>query len=190
MTQAVRNQTRAMALEVRRSGLLGAKLIVLVFCLSALASCRSEYHADTEAGPDGEAGADLVKVYSKEFVVAKDAYFKALDLFYTFANVQDFERIETGRCFSSTVDFTVLRLDDPCIALWASKGAPTKAHMTFTVVEKQYRPSFPNTYLRSRIEIFVYRTYEPVQGIHAQFSVEVEPKLANLAKSMRATPMP
>jgi hypothetical protein len=173
---------------VRQSG-LGAAQILLVLSLSALASCNSEY-ALSEPDPNGEAGRELVKVYSKEFVIPKQAYFKALDLFYTFANVQVFEHIETGRCFSSTVVDSILRLDNPCIAIWARKGGPTKAHMTFTVVEKQYRPSDSSTYLRSRIEIFIYQTYAPVQGIPVQFSGEVEPQFAKLAKSMGTTPMP
>lgn len=169
----------------RRAGLRHVALLLTVSVCTVLASCRSEYYANTEPGLKGEAGSDLQKIYSHKFSVQREKYFEALDAFYSFSAANEFELTSTGKCFDSTIDIRILKLKEPCIALWAARGAPTKAHMTFTVIERNFFEPDRRDYLKCQIEIFINDNYQPVQSIGTAFQEQVEPRLNDLGAAAK-----
>jgi hypothetical protein len=131
-------------------------LLAVVLGLSTLlCSCRSEYDADVEPRPNGEAGPDLSRVYS-----------------FTF--------IEVSPCFRDVMRAEVTKLRKPCLAMWAVTGAPTKAHMTFTVDEKALYTADAREYLKFTIAVFVFQGYKHFEGLGSDFQEVVEPVLRNL----------
>src|SRR5262249_10231339 len=153
---------------IRSSGNMRAIVLIALMsciCLPAMAAIQEPPEVkDLDPRPNGEPGPAMTQVYVKEFRVKLDDYFSALNEFYSFARVQVFEQIEFTECFSSILDRTKTR-DVPCVGVFAVKGSPPKAHMTFSVVAKSTNTTLRDAYLTCRIGIYVHSTYKPVQGL-------------------------
>jgi hypothetical protein len=153
-------------------------LSVAVMCVAMLlGACRDPYDADVDPGHKGEPGSALKQVYSKEFRVVEGDYFAALNDFYSFAHAQVFERIDFGDCFSRILDFVPDKEGMACIGVFAAKGAPTKAHMTFTILARALNRFDRNDHLTCRIDIYINDSYEPVRTIAPSFQERIDSRL-------------
>ena len=153
---------------------------------AALAACSDEYDADTEPGWNGKPGSALQQVYSQEFRVAKGDYFAALNEFYSFAVREGFERIDFGMCFADVPDFRSNESLAPCIGMFAAKGAPTKAHMTFTIAARSFYRLDHKDYLTCRIDIYINGSYAPARTIAPDFRETVDSRLQELDRKSRS----
>lgn len=158
-----------------------------MICIAVmLGACRDPYDADVEPGSNGEPGSALKHVYAKEFRVSKGEYFAALNEFYSFAHAQRFEVIGFGDCFADLLDIRFNERTLPCIGMYAAKGAPTKAHMTFTIVAKSFNRSDYNDHLTCRIDVHINDFYQPVRTIAPSFQEHVESRLQEFDRKVEA----
>jgi hypothetical protein len=164
---------------------LAAAMLVLAM---AVAACHDGYDADVDPGPNGEPGSALKHVYSKQFRVAKADYFTALGEFYSFADTQVFEKIDFGDCFNVVLDFVSNERAAPCIGMFAAKGAPTKAHMTFMIVARSFNRLDRNDHLICRVDLYINEGYQPVRTLASLLTERVDGKLQELDRRVDVGP--
>jgi hypothetical protein len=159
--------------------------MVAMICLAAtLAACHDPYDADVEPGPNGEPGSALKQVYSREFKVAKGDYFAALSEFYAFASREGFEKIDFGNCFAGILDTVSNEKVAPCIGMFAAKGAPTKAHMTFTIVARSFYRSDHHDHLTCRIDLYINDSYQPAHTLAPSLRESVDSRLQQFDRTV------
>lgn len=163
-----------------RKSLILAVTVVAV----TLGACHDRYDADVEPGPNGEPGSALAHAYGREFKVAKDEYFAALNEFYSFASRQGFEKIDFGSCFAGILDIVSNEAVAPCIGMFAAKGTPTKAHMTFTIVARSFYRSDQHDQLACRIDLYVNDSYEPARTIAPSLRESVDSRLQEFDRAV------
>lgn len=152
-----------------------------------LAACHDPYDPTPyEPGPKGEPGL-LPKVHSKEFRVSERDYFGALNEFYSFAHAAGFERIDFGDCFADILDFVIDEREQmPCLGVYAVKGTPTKAHMTFNILARDLGRLDYNDFLTCRVDIYINTAYNPVLGLAPTFAANVDGKLEEFDRRVAA----
>lgn len=159
--------------------------LVSIAC-SLLIACSHPQQdpAPSEAGHGGEPG-KLPNVHSKQFRVAKRDYFTAMNEFYSFVRAQGFDEVDFAPCFSRILDSARDENQHlPCLGLYAIKGSPSKAHMTFTVLNKDFNRSDYNDFLTCRIDIYVNESYQPVLELGADFRADVDGRLEALDRKV------
>lgn len=156
-----------------------AKLLCLALLLTG---CSDPEHDPTlgEPGPHGEPGPGLQQVHSIEFRVREADYFAALTEFYEFGHVEAFDIFQFGECFGHVLGSLPGKEFEPCIGMYALKGGPTKAHMTFTILATSLNRLDRNDFITCRIGIYVHSTYPPVASIGPNFASRVDEKLREL----------
>src|SRR5690606_18415074 len=89
------------------------------------------------------------------------------------------------RCFADILDSTIDENQHlPCLGLYAVKGAPTKAHMTFTVLNKDFHRFDYNDFLTCRIDIYINDGYRPVLELGLDFQADVDARLEALDRKV------
>lgn len=160
-------------------------LTILVGLL--LTACVDSKHDPNpyEPGPNGEPG-KLPNVHSKQFRVAKRDYFTAMNEFYSFARAQGFDKVDFGSCFGDILDDDAVDENKhlPCLGVYAIKGSPIKAHMTFTVLNKDFNRLDYNDFLTCRIDIYIHEGYRLVLDLGADFQTEVDARLEALDRKV------
>lgn len=158
-------------------GLIG---LLLVACVN------SEHDPNPhEPGLNGEPG-KLPNVHSKQFRVPKRDYFTALNEFYSFARAQGFDKVDFSSCFGDILDDIAIDENKhlPCLGLYAIKGSPTRAHMTFTVLNKDFNRLDYNDFLTCRIDIHISERYRLVLDLGSEFQAEVDDRLEALDRKV------
>ena len=113
--------------------------LVCILIASLFVGCADENEPEQyERGSNGESPSALSAIYSEEFIVTKTMYFDALSEFYKFTTVNGFGDVEFHECFNRVLKVKINKDSFPCIAITAMKGAPTKAYVSFGIVERDY----------------------------------------------------
>jgi hypothetical protein len=140
-------------------------------------SCSSEYDLNTDPDRYGNPGKDLVRTYSREFVVLEGQYFKVLDAFYSFTREHNYDEFKFGKCFHGFLSVLFEQSELPCIATYSSKGVPVKRHATLTFTKKVFYRHGGHDYLAYRIDLYDIKGVEASPTVSEQFAMQVEPKL-------------
>ncbi|HEY0943103.1 MAG TPA: hypothetical protein VGE08_23665 [Steroidobacter sp.] len=164
------------------------RFTILVSLLGLLlAACGHSGHDPNphEPGPNGEPG-KLPNVHARQFRVAKRDYFTAMNEFYSFVRAQGFDKVGFGSCFGDILDDSA---DDenkhlPCLGVYAVKGSPARAHMTFTVLNKDFDRLDYNDFLTCRIDIHIHEAYQRVLDLRSDFHAEVDARLEALDRKV------
>jgi hypothetical protein len=161
--------------------------LLLIACGHGSRDGRSAHdRSPFEPGSNGEPG-QLPRVHSSQFRVAKRDYFSAMNEFYSFAREHGFDKVGFGPCFGHILEVG----DDenehlPCPGVYAVKGSPTKAHLTFTVLNKDFNRLDYNDFLTCRIDLHVSHSYRPVLDLAQDFRAVVDPRLDALDHKVAA----
>jgi hypothetical protein len=115
--------------------------------------------------------------HSIEFRVTRADYAAALTEFYESTQAEIFETFKFGDCFNDILADKPAEKVVPCIGMYATKGGPIKAHMTFSILDKSSRRLEPNDFLTCRVDVYVHGTYQPVANIGPNFATRVDGKL-------------
>lgn len=161
---------------MRLSGLSIATMLCLTLLLTA---CSDPEHDPTlgEPGPNGEPSPAMHHAHSIEFRVTRADYAAALTEFYEFTEAEVFETFKFGDCFEDILADEPADEVVPCIGMYAMKGGPIKAHMTFSILRKSSQRLKSDDFLTCRVDVYVHGTYPPVANIGPNFVTRVDGKL-------------